>query len=135
MKKLFTPLESPAACSGDEDLIPFRANTGFNAPCEPPRWKVEDFLTGFTYQIFCLTIGIPPNIFKSRYSHRIPWKSTHSTPRSEAWGMLRVDTERRFLPRFKNRGLAPSNVSKFFLKEVIYAGHRTTNLLFRAGRL
>ena len=44
----FTPLESPAACSGDEDVIPFRANTGFNAPCEPPRWKVEDFLTGFT---------------------------------------------------------------------------------------
>ena len=27
-------------------------------------------------------------------------KSTHSTPRSEARGMLRVDTERRFLPRF-----------------------------------
>jgi hypothetical protein len=26
--------------------------------------------------------------------------------------MLRVDTERRFLPRFKNRGLAPSNVSR-----------------------
>jgi hypothetical protein len=25
--------------------------------------------------------------------------------------MLRVDTERRFLPRLKNRGLAPSNVS------------------------
>ena len=44
----FTPLESPAACSGDEDIIPFRANTGFNAPCQPPRWKVEDFLTGFT---------------------------------------------------------------------------------------
>ena len=40
-------------------------------------------------------------------------KSTHSTPRSEARGMLRVDTERRFLLRFKNRGLAPSNVSKF----------------------
>jgi hypothetical protein len=39
-------------------------------------------------------------------------ESTHSTPRSEARGMLRVDTERRFLPRFKNRGLAPSNVSK-----------------------
>jgi hypothetical protein len=38
-------------------------------------------------------------------------KSTLSTPRSEARGMLRVDTERRFLPRFKNRGLAPSNVS------------------------
>jgi hypothetical protein len=67
----FTPLESPAACSGDEprktsgllrgeDIIPFRANTGFNAPLalletfsngvnEPPRWKVEDFLTGFTH--------------------------------------------------------------------------------------
>jgi hypothetical protein len=26
--------------------------------------------------------------------------------------MLRVDTERRFLPRFKKRGLAPSNVSR-----------------------
>jgi hypothetical protein len=38
-------------------------------------------------------------------------KSTHSTPGSEARGMLRVDTERRFLPQFKNRGLAPSNVS------------------------
>jgi hypothetical protein len=48
MISAFTPLESPAACSGDEDIIPFRANTGFNAPCEPPRWKVEDFLTGFT---------------------------------------------------------------------------------------
>ena len=29
----------------------------------------------------------------------------------KARGMLRVDTERRFLPRLKNRGLAPSNVS------------------------
>ena len=40
--------------------IRFRANTGFNAPLalleffsnrvnEPPRWKVEDFLTGFTF--------------------------------------------------------------------------------------
>ena len=38
-------------------------------------------------------------------------KSTHSTHRSEARGMLRVDTERRFLPRFKNQGLAPSDVS------------------------
>ena len=41
-------------------------------------------------------------------------KSTHSTPRSKSSGMLRVDTERRFLPRFKNRGLAPSNVSISF---------------------
>ena len=40
-----------------------------------------------------------------------PPKSTHLTPRAEARGMLRVNTERRFLPRFKNRGLAPSNVS------------------------
>ena len=29
--------------------------------------------------------------------------------------MLRVDTERRFLPRFKNWDLAPSNVSTGFL--------------------
>ena len=49
---------------------------------------------------------------------RDPFESTHSTPRSEVRGMpfdklkvpstaegLRVDTERRFLPRFKNRGL------------------------------
>jgi len=42
-------------------------------------------------------------------------KSTHSTPRSEARGMLRVDTEQRFLPRFKNRGLAPPNVSNDFI--------------------
>ena len=55
----FTPLESPAACSGDEprktsgllrgeDIIPFGANTGFKAPREPSRWKVRDLLTGFT---------------------------------------------------------------------------------------
>jgi prepilin-type N-terminal cleavage/methylation domain-containing protein len=36
--------------------------------------------------------------------------------------MLRVDTERRFLPRFKNLSLAPSNVSKgFTLIEVLIA--------------
>ena len=63
----FTPLESPAACpvrssasigacSGDEDIIPFRANTEFNAPCEPPRWKVKDFLTGFTSDDFDVRI-------------------------------------------------------------------------------
>jgi Spy/CpxP family protein refolding chaperone len=39
-------------------------------------------------------------------------KSTHSTSHSNAPGMLRVDTERRFLSKFKNRDLAPSNVSK-----------------------
>jgi len=50
-------------------------------------------------------------------------KSTHSTPRSEARGMLRVDTERRFLPRFKNRGLAPSNVSKIEKTLVASEGH------------
>ena len=43
---------------------------------------------------------------------RADLQSTHLTPRAEARGMLRVNTERRFLPRFKNRGLAPSNVSK-----------------------
>ena len=48
---LFTPLESPAGCSGDEDKILFRANTGFKAPCEPTHWKVEDLLTGFTFFI------------------------------------------------------------------------------------
>ena len=60
----------------------------------------------------------------SRFGGEVPLEgaqSTHSTPRSEARGMpstraqaegLRVDTERCFLPRFKNRGLAPSNVSK-----------------------
>ena len=47
-------------------------------------------------------------------------KSTHSTPRSEARGMLRVDTERRFLPRFKNRGLAPSNLSKWHAFRIIF---------------
>jgi len=33
----FTPLESPAACSGDEDKIPFEANTRFKAPRELSR--------------------------------------------------------------------------------------------------
>ena len=69
---VFTPLESPAACSGDEarpasrsetgDKIPFGANpvrdlslnganTGFKAPCEPSRWKVEHLLMGFTLNL------------------------------------------------------------------------------------
>jgi hypothetical protein len=30
-------------------VLPFSARTGFNAPCEPTRWKVEDFLTGFAF--------------------------------------------------------------------------------------
>jgi hypothetical protein len=54
-------------------------------------------------------------------------KSTHSTPRHKCRGLpfdklkapstvegLRVDTERRFLPRFKNRGFVPPNVSTDF---------------------
>jgi hypothetical protein len=45
-------------------------------------------------------------------------KSTHSTPWAEAPGMLRVDNERRSLPRFKNRGLAPSNVSDIFIRSI-----------------
>jgi hypothetical protein len=59
---VFTPLESPAACSGDEDKIPFGANpvrdlslnganTGFKAPCEPSRWKVEHLLMGLTLNL------------------------------------------------------------------------------------
>jgi len=40
-------LESPAVCNGDENEISFGANTGFKAPRETSRWKVEDFLTGF----------------------------------------------------------------------------------------
>jgi len=40
-------------------------------------------------------------------------KPTHSTCRSKARDMLRVDTERGFLPRSKKRALAPSNVSIF----------------------
>ena len=34
---VFTPLESPAACSGDEGNLFMGANTGFNALCEPSR--------------------------------------------------------------------------------------------------
>jgi integrase len=33
---------------GGEGKIPFKANTGFKALCEPSRWKVKDLLTGFT---------------------------------------------------------------------------------------
>jgi len=33
----FTPLESPAACSGDEGNFLMGANAGINAPCEPSR--------------------------------------------------------------------------------------------------
>ena len=61
----FTPLESPAACGGDDDTIPFSANVGSKAPLapleifsngvnEPSRWKVENFLTGFTFLLFSL---------------------------------------------------------------------------------
>src|SRR4030066_2601324 len=70
---LFTPLESPAACSRDEDIIPFRVNTGFNAPCEPPRWKVEDFLTGFTlllpHLILRPSLPPPPHPPSGRHPH------------------------------------------------------------------
>jgi hypothetical protein len=41
---------------------------------------------------------------KFEYRNPKPSHSTHSTK-------LRASSERRFLPRFKNRGLAPSNVS------------------------
>jgi hypothetical protein len=42
---------------------------------------------------------------------RLPGLILRLSSGQAARGMLRVDTERRFLPRFKNRGLAPSNVS------------------------
>ena len=45
---MFTPLEGPAAYSGDEDEIPFGANTGLKPCVNPPHWKVIDLLTGFT---------------------------------------------------------------------------------------
>ena len=44
---IIDPVRKPAARSGDEGCS-FLANTGFNAPCSPPRQEVEDFLTGFT---------------------------------------------------------------------------------------
>ena len=50
-----------------------------------------------------------PSEIKS--THSTPWSDPSTSLRTGARGMLRVDTERRFLPRFKNRGLAPSNVS------------------------
>jgi hypothetical protein len=43
------------------DQRPFRANTPLetfsNGVNEPPRWKVEDFLTGFTLSDFLHEIG------------------------------------------------------------------------------
>ncbi|MBI5464036.1 MAG: peroxiredoxin [Ignavibacteriales bacterium] len=47
----FTPLESPAACGGDGDKIPFGANTGFKAllaPLDKLSNGVNELLTGFT---------------------------------------------------------------------------------------
>jgi peptidoglycan/xylan/chitin deacetylase (PgdA/CDA1 family) len=90
----FTPLESPVIHGGDginRTSIPYREGGG----------KAPSFLTGFTLLVLLL-LGFST----------VGGESTHSTPRSEAQGMLRVDTERRFLPRLKNLGLAPSNVSK-----------------------
>jgi carbon-monoxide dehydrogenase iron sulfur subunit len=85
----------------------------------------------------CLTgalVAAEPTAFAQIKRKAFALESTHSTPRSKARGMpldklkapsiaegLRVDTERRFLPRFKKRGLpstraqaegAPSNVSR-----------------------
>jgi hypothetical protein len=44
----FTPLESPAACSGDEDKFLLKRTRGLMPPCEPSRWKDEALLTGLT---------------------------------------------------------------------------------------
>jgi hypothetical protein len=69
-------------------------------------WGIIERITEGIAQQFLLQ-----SVFMIRFLQIFEKKSTHSTPRSEARGMLRVDTERRFLPRFENRGLAPSNVS------------------------
>jgi UDP-glucuronate decarboxylase len=50
----FTPLESPAACSGDEPRKRPKVLRG-----EPPRGKVEDFLTGLTGPV---NLGNPEEI-------------------------------------------------------------------------
>jgi protein TonB len=57
-----------------------------------------------------LIIGGRPRGVVFTVTVRFTLKSTQSTPRAEARGMLRVNTERRFLPQFKNRDFAPANV-------------------------
>jgi hypothetical protein len=44
-----------------------------------------------------------------------------STPRPEGQGLLRVDPERRSLPRLKGRGLAPPNGSRFHLYPFVFS--------------
>jgi hypothetical protein len=61
----FTPLENPAAFSGDEGKITFKANTGFKALCKLSRWKFKDLLTGFTRFL------IPPAPFRKGERVRI----------------------------------------------------------------
>jgi hypothetical protein len=39
----FTPLESPTACSGDEDKIPFGPSTAFKARVSPPIGRSKTF--------------------------------------------------------------------------------------------
>jgi len=48
------------------------ANTGFNAPCEPPREKVKGLLTGFTHLVYSAKILPLPTIYLcSDYSTKI----------------------------------------------------------------
>ena len=82
-------------CSGDEprktygllrgeDIILFRANTGFNAPREPPRWKVEDFLTGFT-SILEFSIPVGFSFIPAAGDHGLwPWRNAPSCGRDVA---------------------------------------------------
>jgi hypothetical protein len=51
-------------------VIPFSANTGFNAPHEPFRWKVENFLTGFTF-VSCRFRKSEESVFNSRGGSKI----------------------------------------------------------------
>ena len=104
-------------------------------------WRYVWWLFGlmvilFGFYLWLTLENVPPESISSFGSRVRPTlfhrkKSTHSTPRSEARGMLRVDTERRFLPRFKNRGLAPSNVSKeIWVLGLIYFSHAITRGIF-----
>jgi hypothetical protein len=54
------PVRKPPLLALGMVVVPFSANTAFDAPCEPSRWKGEDFLTGFAhYSTFPLLQSCP----------------------------------------------------------------------------
>ena len=104
-----TPLESPAATSGDDGC----------SFLSEPRWKGEDFLTGFHFILQKIKPYINYNLFKNQ---------PFDFPRSKTWGLplglssgrrLMVDTERRFSSRPKGWGLGAVGVSIPHLKNQI----------------